>query len=261
MSFQDAEAAETSVAGIASLLRDSLREPAYIRNANQVYDNMDTDPLIGPTPAAGEPACRVDLLTRVAAHAPDLLRVRDEAQLFCREHLREGPEFLDAAITTFGRVCTFESLVSAIADPSSPSGLDDARALLRDAIDAPPSPARLARQRADLDGKNLSRFQMWSFPVADPANPLAEIGPERDEAVNVLGLGYIAPADEVVGFAHRLPAGVEAHPPTAWDAGCFPWWRAGGRAYRLDRDEYGLREVVHDRIRGEHLVASIDTLL
>src|SRR2546423_13741030 len=124
MSFQDAEAAETSVAGIETFLRDSLREPAYIRNANQVYDNMDTDPLIGATPAAGGPACRVDLLTRVAAHAPDLLRVRAEAQLFCREHLREGPEFPDATITIFGRVCTFESLAGSIADPSSPAGLD-----------------------------------------------------------------------------------------------------------------------------------------
>ena len=45
-----------------------------------------------------------------------------------------------------------------------------------------------------------------------------------------------------------------------WDADCSAWWRPGGRTYRLDRDEYGLREVVHDRIRGEHLVASIDTL-
>ena len=51
-----------------------------------------------------------------------------------------------------------------------------------------------------------------------------------------------------------------AHRPTAWDAGCFAFWRPGGRTYRLDREEYGLREVVHDRIRGEHLVASIDTI-
>lgn len=261
MSFHDAETADPSVAGVANILRDSLSEPAYIRNANQIYDNMDTDPLIGATAAVDQPACRVELLTRVAPHAPDLTLTRAEAELFCRDHLREGPEYPDAAITTFGRVCTFESLAKAIADPSSPAGLDDARALLRDAIDAPPSPTRFARQRADLNGKNLSRFQMWSFPVADPANPFAEIGAARQEAVDILGLGYISPLDEVVGFAHRLPAGTGAHRPTAWDAGCFNCWRIGGRTYRLDRDEYGLLEVVHDRIRGEHLAVSIDILL
>jgi hypothetical protein len=102
---------------------------------------------------------------------------------------------------------------------------------------------------------------MWSFPVADPVNPLVEVGPTRQEAVNILGLGYIDPTDEVVSFAHQLPAGTEAHRPTAWDAGCFNCWRIGGHTYRLDRDEHGLLEVVHDRIRGEHLVTSIDTLL
>ena len=76
----------------------------------------------------------------------------------------------------------------------------------------------------------------------------------------VLGLGYIGAADEVVGFAHRLPAGIEARRPTAWDAGCSTCWRTGGRTYRLDREEYGLREVVHDRIKGEHLFASIQIL-
>jgi len=261
MSFQKAEIAEASVAGLANVLRDSLREPDYLRNIDQVYENMDSDPLIAATAVVGQPASRVELLLTIAPHRPDQARLKSEAELFCRDHHQEGPQFPDAANTAFARVCTFESLVNAIADPASPSGLDDARALLRDAIDEPLSSARLTRQRADLDGKNLSRFQMWSFPVADPTNPLAEIGPLRDEAVNILGLGYIDPADEVVGFAHRLPAGIEAHQPTAWDAGRFTCWRTGGRSYRLDRDEYGLREVVHDRIRGEQLFASIQTLL
>jgi hypothetical protein len=260
MSFQSAEAAEPSVAGIAPLLRDSLHELTYPPNTNQIYDNMDTDPLIGVTVEAGKPACRVELLKRVVPHVLDLSSMRAETELFCREHLQEGPLFPDIANTTLGRVTTFEAIVKAIADEDSPAGLEDARALLRDAIDAPLSATRLARQRADLADKNLSRFQMWSFPAADPSAPLAEIGPARQEALNILGLGYIGPHEEVVAFAHRLPAGLSAYRPTAWDAGCFVWWRIGGRTYRLDLDEYGLREVVHERIRGEHLVASIDTL-
>lgn len=261
MSFHHAEAASLSLTGIANVLRSSLNEPAYTRNVNQIFDNMDTDTLIEDTAAANFPACRVELLTRVAPHASDLPRVRAEVELFCRAHLREGPKFSNAADTTFGRICTFESLVKAIADPSSPASLDDARALLRDAIDTPPSPTRFFRQCSDLNGKNLSRFQMWSFPVADPANPFAEVGTARQDAIDILGLGYITPSDEVVGFAHRLPAGTPAHRPTAWDAGCFNCWRIGGRTYRLDREEYGLLEIVHDRIRGEHLAASIDTFL
>lgn len=261
MSFHHAEAASPSLTGIAPVLRSSLNEPAYTRNVNQIFDNMDTDPLIGDTATVNLPACRVELLKRVAPHVSDLPRVRAEVELFCWDHQREGPEFPSAANTTFGRICTFESLANAIADPSSPASLDDARALLRDAIDAPPSPTRFVRQCSDLNGKNLSRFQMWSFPVSDPANPFAEVGTARQEAIDILGLGYINPSDEVVGFAHRLPASTPAHRPTAWDAGCFNCWRIGGRTYRLDLEEYGLLEVVHDRIRGEHLAACIDTFL
>jgi hypothetical protein len=261
MSFHEAEAAEASAAGLATLLRDSLREPSYVRNVDQVFENMDTDPLIGAAPLAGQPASRVELLQTVAPHRMDPSCLREEADLFCRRHQREGPPFPDAANTTFGRVCTFEAVVNGIAAPNSPLDLKDARALLRNAIDAPPSPLRLARQRADLDSKNLSLFQMWSFPVADPASPLVEIGPARGEALDILGLGGIDPTKEIVAFAHRLPAGTPAHRPTAWDAGRFACWRTGGLTYRLDRDEYhGLREVVHNRIKGEHLAATIDTL-
>jgi len=200
MSFPEAEAAEASVVGLANHLRDSLREPDYVRNVDQVYDNMDTDPLIGTIAQDGQPASRLELLLSIAPYRLDEPRMRDETALFCRGHLRVGPELPDASNTTFGRVCTFQSLTNAIADPGSPSSLDDARALLRDAIDAPPSPRRLTRQRSDLGGKNLSRYQMWSFPAADPANPLAEIGPARQEALNILGLGYIGPADEVIAL-------------------------------------------------------------
>jgi len=260
MSFQEAEAAEASVVGLAALLRESFSEPAYVGNPYQVYDNMDTDPLIGVVPVAGQPASRLELLMGIAPHRADQDVLRAEALIFCRSHLQEGPPFPDAANTTFGRACSFEAMVKGMADSDSAAALSDARALLRDAIDAPPSPLRFTRQRSDLGDKNLSRYQMWSFPVAAPANPLAEIGPARQEALNILGLGCIALGEEVIGFVHRLPAGTEAYRPTAWDAGFFPWWRSGGRTFRLDRDEYGLREVVHDRIRGEHLVASIDTL-
>jgi len=153
--------------------------------------------------------------------------------------------------------------VNAVADPGGILSLDAARAFLRDLIDALPLDSRQKRQRADLAGKNLSLYQMWSFPAADVSNPFSEIGDRRAEVVNILGVGYFAdesPNAELVRFAHTLPAGVTAHLPTAWDAEFECCWRPKGRTYQLDRDEYGVREVVHVRIAGENLTVAIESI-
>ena len=231
MSFRDAEASDARLGGMAALLRAALAEASYVRNPHQIYDNMDTDPVIEVLPGTGKPAGRVELLNEVAAHRDDQARMRAETVLFCRAHQQEGPIFPTATNTTFGRVSGFRPLVNAIAHPSSGLSLGRAEALLHDLIhDAPPT-TRLDRQRAALAGKTLGRYQMWCYPAGDARNPFAEIGGNRSEAVNVLGLGgyaYNAPDDELVRWAHTLPNTIAAHLPTAWDAGDCVYWRPGG---------------------------------
>lgn len=271
MSFRDAEATDASLNGLAALLRAALEEPGYRRNQHQIYDNMDSDPRIGPLTEAGRPAGRIELLRQVNNHRADPSAMRDEVVLFCRTNLQQGPGFPNTETTTFGRVQRFVSLVNAIVDPSRGMNLKNAKALLDDDIRGAAPAARLERQRTELTGYTLSRYQMWSYPVGDPGNPFAEIGSARTDAVNVLGLGYFAydaPDDELVRWAHTVPKSDDpkkpaACQPTAWDAGADKGnvhWRPGGRTYRLDRDDYGVPEVVHDAIKGENLVVAIEAL-
>src|SRR5439155_15850673 len=159
------------------------------------------------------------------------------------------------------------SLVNAVADPVSGLSLRNAEALVRDSVFSFADPTtKLTRQKAELADKTLSRYQMSSYPVADRRSPRQEIGATRTEAVNILGLGfyaYDAPGEEIVHWAHALPTSVGAHRPTAWDAGTGKGnvhWRPGGRTYRLDRDDYGLPEVVHNPIRADDLIAPIEAL-
>jgi hypothetical protein len=267
MSFRDAEATDATLNGIAAILRVALEEPGYRRNPHQVYDNMDSDPLIGMLPVAGMPASRVDLLQHVQNHRANPPAIPDEVVLFCIAKLQQGPLVPPGDAATLGRVQGMRSLVNAIADPASAVGLRNAEALVRDVVGgAADSATKLAKQRAEFAGKALSRYQMWCCPAADSRNPFREIGTTRAEAVNILGLGYYAydaPAAEIVRWAHALPVAIQAYQPTAWDAGADRGnvhWRPGGRTYRLDRDDFGLSEVVHDRVTGENLVAPIETL-
>jgi hypothetical protein len=267
MSFRDAEATDATLNGIAAILRVALEEPGYRRNPHQVYDNMDSDPLIGMLPEAGKPASRVELLQHMQNHRANPPVIPDEVVLFCRAKLQQGPLVPPADAATLGRVQGVRSLVNAVADATSGLSLRNAKALVRDVVGGPVDSAmKLAKQRAELAGKALSRYQMWCYPAADSRNPFREIGTTRAEAVNILGLGYYAydaPAAEIVRWAHALPVAIQAYQPTAWDAGADKGnvhWRPGGRTYRLGRDDFGLSEVVHDRVTGENLVAPIETL-
>jgi hypothetical protein len=229
---------------------------------------MDSDPLIGPLPEAGKPASRIELLKQVSKHWANPAGVPDEVVLFCRAHLQEGPLAPATEVASLGRVQSMRSLVNAVADPAGGLSLRNAEALVRDAVAGLADAAtKLARQKTDLAGKTLSRFQMWCYPAADHRSPRREIGAGRMDAVNILGLGfyaYDAPGEEVVHWAHALPNSVGAHRPTAWDAGTDRGnvhWRPGGKTYRLDRDDYGLPEVVHNPIKGDDLIAPVEALL
>ena len=267
MSFRDAEATDATLNGIVTILRAALEEPGYGRNPHQAYDNMDSDPLIGLLPEAGKPASRVELLQHVQSYRANPSVVPDAVVLFCRAKLQQGPVLSAPDPVTLGRVQGMRSLVNAVADPASALSLRNAEALVRDLVGGAPDPAtKLAKQKSELAGKALSRYQMWYYPAADARNPFHEIGTTRAEAVNMLGLGYYAydePAAEIVRWAHALPGSIQAHKPTAWDAGADKGnvhWRPGGSTYQLYRNDFGLPEVVHDRVTGDNLVAPIEAL-
>lgn len=267
MSFRDAEASDAALKGITTILRTALGQPDYRRNPQQVYDSMDSDPLIGTLPEPGKPASRMELLRHVSNHRGSPSAIHDEVVAFCRQHLQEGPESSNRAAGVLGRVQRLLSLADAIADPDSGLSQRNAEALVRDLMDGGLEPAaKLARQKLDLAGKALSRYQMWCYPPADVQEPFREIGTRRSEAVNMLGLGHFAyddPTAELVRWVHALPGRVRSRLPTAWDAGASPGnvhWRPGGRTYQLDLDDYGVPEVVHDPIRGDDLITPIEVL-
>ncbi len=269
MSFRDAEATDATLRGIAAVLRGALEEPAYHWNPDQVYDNMDGDPLIGALPEAGKPASRLELLRYLNPHRGDPSALADEVVSFCRHNPRQGPSGAVASTASLGHVQSVRSLVNGVADPAGTLGLRDAEALVRDLVnDVSDASAKLAKQKSALDGKSLVRreYQMWCYPAADSRHPFAEIGSSRADAINALGLGWYAhdlPGEELLRWAHTLPTSASAHRPTAWDAGADKgnvYWRPGGKTYRLDRDDYGPSEVVHAPVEGQDLVAPIQPL-
>ena len=271
MSFQRAEISDPSLKGISDALQAALVEPAYTRNPHQIYDNMDSDLLIGPLPQAGMPASRIELLRQVSPHRADPSKMPDEVTRFCRANLQQGPGWPGSDRTIFGHVHGFESLVHTLTSPAVSLSLRNSRALLDDVVRGGKPTTRLERQRIELAEFHLSRYQMWSFPVGNSADPFREIGVGRGDAVNALGLGYYAkkaPDMALVRWAHQLPSGQDrtaptARRPTAWDAGSDKgnaYWRPGGMTWRLDRDEVGVSEVVHDPIQGKNLVAAIEVL-
>ena len=264
MSFQEAEIADATLHGITQILHDALTEVAYTPDPHQIYKNMDTDTLIDPLPRIGRPACRKTLLLNCMPHQADAVDLRRAAGSFCHSNQRQGPVYPKAKAMVFGSVQRFTGVLNSLADADSTADLADLEVLLHDLITDGPATTRLDRQHLALGGKALSRHQMWSYPAGDPNQPFVEFGDRRGEAVNLLGLGFQRPTDELVRWAHTLPDSSGAHQPTAWDSGADPssvYWRPGGRTRRLDRAEDGLIEVVHETITGTDLVAAIEPLL
>jgi hypothetical protein len=136
---------------------------------------------------------RTGLLRRVNDHRADPTAIPDQVVLFCRANLQQGPLFAAAGTSVFGRVQGLRSLVDTIAGPTSVLSRRDAEAFVRDLVAmVADSATKLARQKSELAGKKLSRYQMWCYPASDPGDPFREIGTTRADAVNVLGLGFYA---------------------------------------------------------------------
>lgn len=114
MSLPAAEASDAALAGLADLLRDALADPTYARNQHQIFDNVDSDPLIRDTPEHGHPASRVELLEAIAPSRADIAEVRAAFIRFCRHHTQEGPAFSGPDTAVFGRVAEFTKLVNAV---------------------------------------------------------------------------------------------------------------------------------------------------
>jgi len=265
MSFQDAEDAAPTLDGIAALLCNALEKPGYTSNPNQIYDNMDSDPLIGPLPEPGKPASRSELLQRVSPHKADPAGIPKEAVKFCRANLRQGPVFPASAAASLVHVHRRQALVNAIVQSPTPMRRSRAEALVNDLLGGGiDEAAKLAKQKASLADKTLSLYQLWCYPAADPRKPFDEIGSTRAEAVNTLGLGGFADdtSEVLVRWAHAAPAAIKVCRPTAWDAGADNvYWRPGGYTYKLDSAGNGVQELIHDKITGENLIAPIEELI
>ena len=264
MSFHVAESADPILRGLPVILRGALTEIDYTPDQHQIYANMDSDPFITPRAEVDKPTCRADLLHHCVPHQSDLMGMRTAVNRFCYANQRQGPIRLTETKSAYGRVQRFDGVLNSLARSDSAADLADIEALLRDLISDGPALTRLDRQRVALNSTPLSQYQIWSYPAGDSDAPYAEIGDDRTEAVNLLGLGFFTDTDELVRWAHELPEPMRAHLPTAWDSAAESgsvYWRPGGRTYRLDRDEFGVVEVVHPLVFGRHLVSAIEPLL
>ena len=250
-------------------LRKSLRCGDYPPDADQVYKNLDADPLIPDTPPPRRPASRLALLEELLRTKPDpdggLKAVANE---FCHNHKMEGQEDPAAAGHILGRLWTRKGLNSLYQKPDrlgsrrSPSALDRILAVSLEDQQHALGDMRLAPERVTV---------MWSFydPRA-PGNPLLNLPKNRAAAVDILGLGeyyYRSPNEPLVQWGHRLPVGEEAKRATAWDGGVRnPYWRPGGRTRPLSADgggtgkftpADGLPEVTHSPVTGRDLALRI----
>ncbi len=120
---------------------------------------------------------------------------------------------------------------------------------------------RVDQQQKLLAGRNLSRYNMWSFyQTAHPDSPFSNVTRTYDELKRRLGLGLMADANaEAVCWAHRLESGQTARRATALDAADYAFYHPGGRTQPLDGASDGLPEVVHVPVDGSQLVEPITT--
>lgn len=115
------------------------------------------------------------------------------------------------------------------------------------------------QQRTLLAGRNLSRYNMWSFyQSAHPDSPFTNVARTYDELKRRLGLGLMTDENaEAIHWAHRLEPAQTAHRTTALDAADYAFYRPGGRTQPLDGANDGLPEVVHAPVDGSQLAEPI----
>ncbi len=277
MGFLDAidqsgwHAARQADAGdLVEQMRESLRRTDFDADPDRVFNNMDSDALIPDVPSADRATSRLEMLddplmTALPATATGK-EVKDAAVGFCRAHKQEGPDDPVAQGHVLGRVWPFAKLDGLLKLKAKVRSLrmgSGLRVLVKN--------RNLAEQRAMLATAPLGEQLMWSFyHPTDRDNPFRSLGGGSDSMADRLGLGEDWSAKhDLVKWGHRLPLGMTAHTPTAWDGGADnPYWFPGGRTRPLSADgggskdpaigpDDGLPEVVHDPVMGSQLAIPI----
>lgn len=263
MSFQQTVNANPHLAGTVAQLKSALTTTSYSQNPDQVFDNMDQDPLIDAVtmPGSGRPPSRHDFLQYLNVAPPP---IGFAVSSFCRTpaHQLRGPTLPDRLL---GRVQRFTAVLNSVTGPRSSLSRTTAQNLIRDGTAR--VPGALARQKVSFKGYKLSAYFMWSYPPKDPLDPYQDIGPTRAIAVNTLGLGYfeqdpVGKTEVLLRWVHELPSAT-ARQPTAWDASSADgnvYWRPGGKTFTLNPGAPGLTEVIHEPVEGQVLVAPMEEL-
>lgn len=232
-------------------LRQLLRQPDYSANPGQVFDNLDADPQI-PDQSAGPQGSRQGLLDALPGD-PSTARVAGRD--YSRAHQREGSPAPSGLV--LGHVRELDRLVTALYHPGVGLTRAQIRSELLDLMRARPAATALADQSRRLAFERLSSYQMWSFYCDHGELPPGPMALRRSQVIDRLGLGHLqTTTDVLVFFTHRLPGGVKAHRPTAWDGELAnPCWRPTGRSEPLSGggSARGFPEVVHLPIRGSDL--------
>jgi len=259
---------QAAAQGLCDQIRESLRRrDDFPADPDRVYKNLDSDARILDVRLPPTPASRLGLLDELLKKGPLLTGapLKEAVGDFCRAHKREGPGDPTAQNRVLGRVFPFHKL-DALYQKGEPADLR-ARSGLKEVI----RNGTLDEQKDALATTELADELMWAFyDPSDVDNPYRSFTRGVDDMVDRLGLGKEwNDRDELVHWGHRLPPGVNAHTPTAWDGGADnPYWQTGGRTRPLSADrggtgntslgpDDGLPEVVHDSVTGRHLAIRI----
>lgn len=268
MSFQDAETSNVRFAGMTDLLRQALTQANYAKNPLQIFDNLDTDPLVPDQPKPGHPRSRVELLEWIEPRRTHSATLAQDVVDFARKNMLQGPPMPLPPSQVYGHVQSVGALVKAVSHPHTSLSLRDAQAFVNDALAALGNPMTIVqRQRSDFAGIALSKYPIWCYPASDENRPFSEIGDSRASAVDHLGLGcffHDQPTERLIRWAHQLPDTVPPLKPTAWDANSSAgnvYWRAGGRTFTLSHGQFGVDEIIHSQITGDLLVHPIQVLV
>lgn len=252
MSFQEAEKGNDQLSGLTkNHLIDALSDDTYTINPNQPFENLNEDSLISTLGEAGDGiASRQSLLTHLTEF--DVKEIKFRTLAFSRQHRQEGPLIDKNEPITVGRVTTLNAIVNGVLESAIHLGLKAAQIIVEEAVMNAPKDS-LNWQKKLLKNKKLGKYQMWVYPTSSKL-PYERVGETRNQVEDSLGLGhYRSEPGSVVTWEHTVEIEQTVYRPTAWDSDLNPFWRHGGKTFRLDSNEYGEDEFIHDPITGDKL--------
>ncbi len=202
---------------------------------------------------------RESLLTVWLACAPEQIDELERAyeDLCHNQEQRKGPRRRLRPEQVLGHCIPNSVMVDRLSDPNREEFMLRPQATTRMAAFLDQS---LGGQRRFLGRYGIRDHLMWScYEAAATGAPFSRTGTTQTELHRRLGLGhYDLHDDRLLYMKHRLPAGVDALVPTAFDAGTSPYFEHGGRSKPLagpKRD--GVNEAVHSPIPGSAIVSRV----